>query len=199
MPTDPVSAGRCARPCSRSSGTISARTGRGDRPDFFVIIVVFIAVFARLIAPHLPNQQYRDAFLSRPFWQDGGSMVLPLGTDAVGRDMLSRLIYGARFSLFIGCRRGHAVVSSASSRADRRVLPRLGRHAIMRVMDVILAFPSCCWRWCWWPSSARADERDDRHRHVLQPHYVRLTRASVLSEMNGLCDRARVIGVGGCG
>ena len=35
-----------------------------------------------------------------PVWQEGGSWAFPLGTDAVGRDMLSRLIYGARFSLF---------------------------------------------------------------------------------------------------
>jgi ABC-type antimicrobial peptide transport system permease subunit len=40
---------------------------------FFFIAIIFIAVFADFIAPHQPNQQYRDAFLQPPFWQEGGS------------------------------------------------------------------------------------------------------------------------------
>ena len=52
---------------------------------------------------HAPNEQFREAFLQPPFWQDGGSLRFPLGTDAVGRDVLSRLIHGSRYSLFIGC------------------------------------------------------------------------------------------------
>ena len=69
----------------------------------FFIGVVLIAVFADFIAPHAPNQQYREALLQPPFWQAGGDIKFPLGTDAIGRDMLSRLIHGSQYSLFIGC------------------------------------------------------------------------------------------------
>ncbi|MCB1435163.1 MAG: dipeptide ABC transporter permease DppC, partial [Alphaproteobacteria bacterium] len=66
------------------------------------VFVVLLAVFADVVAPHLPQEQYRDAFLTPPFWQDGADPRFLLGTDAVGRDILSRLIYGSRYSLFIG-------------------------------------------------------------------------------------------------
>ncbi|HAT23082.1 MAG TPA: dipeptide ABC transporter permease DppC, partial [Pantoea septica] len=45
----------------------------------------------------------RDALLHPPVWQEGGSWSYILGTDDVGRDVLSRLMYGARLSLLVGC------------------------------------------------------------------------------------------------
>ena len=55
---------------------------------------------ADVIAPHSPIEQFREHFLTPPVWQAGRHAGLhPLGTDDVGRDMLSRLIYGARLSL----------------------------------------------------------------------------------------------------
>lgn len=72
------------------------------------VALVAVAVLAPLIAPHDPIFQYRDALLMPPVWDDKGSSAYLLGTDAVGRDILSRLIHGARFSLFIG-----VVVSSS--------------------------------------------------------------------------------------
>ena len=65
-------------------------------------LLVVAAIFAPLLAPHAPNAQYRDAVLLPPSWEEGGRADFLLGTDAVGRDILSRLLYGARFSLFIG-------------------------------------------------------------------------------------------------
>ncbi|MEZ5824441.1 MAG: hypothetical protein R3C97_06780 [Geminicoccaceae bacterium] len=65
-------------------------------------ILVFVAIFAPLIAPHDPSEQYRDALLVPPFWQEGGQLQYLLGTDAIGRDIFSRLVHGARYSLFIG-------------------------------------------------------------------------------------------------
>lgn len=62
--------------------------------------VIVIAIFAPVFAPHDPSMQYREAFLVPPFWEDGGTTRFLLGTDAVGRDILSRLIYGSRYSLF---------------------------------------------------------------------------------------------------
>ena len=57
----------------------------------YVVIVLFIAIFANWIAPYNPAEQFRDALLAPPAWQEGGSMAHLLGTDDVGRDVLSRL------------------------------------------------------------------------------------------------------------
>jgi dipeptide transport system permease protein len=67
-----------------------------------VVVVVLLAIFADVVAPYPPNEQFRDAVRAAPAWADGGSMRFILGTDSLGRDMLSRLIHGARISLFIG-------------------------------------------------------------------------------------------------
>jgi ABC-type dipeptide/oligopeptide/nickel transport system permease subunit len=65
-------------------------------------VVVFAAVFAPLIAPYDPlEQNLRDAKMP-PAWSEEGSWEHPLGTDNLGRDLLSRLIYGARVSLTVG-------------------------------------------------------------------------------------------------
>ena len=63
---------------------------------FVFIALVLVAVFAPLIAPHSPFEQYRDMVLLPPVWMEGGSWDYLLGTDPVGRDILSRLIYGAQ-------------------------------------------------------------------------------------------------------
>ncbi|BDD88786.1 ABC transporter permease subunit [Desulfofustis limnaeus] len=164
----------------------------------FFLSIIIVAIFADFIAPHLPNEQYRDAFLRPPFWQDGGSWAFPLGTDAVGRDILSRLIHGARYSLFIGC----VVVSIAL--VSGVVLGLVagffrGRidTAIMRLMDIILAFPSLLLALVLvailGPSLINAMIAI---AIVQQPHYVRLTRAAVMGEMSrDYVTAARVIGV----
>ena len=164
---------------------------------FFIAIIV-VALLADVLAPHLPNQQYREAFLQPPFWQEGGSLEFPLGTDAVGRDILSRLIHGSRYSLFIGC----VVVSVALV-----VGVILGLIAgffrgrvdtiIMRLMDIILSFPSLLLALVLvailGPSLINAMIAI---AIVQQPHYVRLTRAAVMGEMNkDYVTAARVIGV----
>ena len=59
-----------------------------------------VAVFAPLIAPHNPLEQNLGKTLAPPIW-NGGSTHYILGTDSLGRDLLSRLIYGARASLLI--------------------------------------------------------------------------------------------------
>src|SRR5690606_33754877 len=66
------------------------------------ILLMLTALFAPLLAPHSPIQQFRDALLTPPSWAEGGRPEFLLGTDAVGRDILSRLIHGARFSMLIG-------------------------------------------------------------------------------------------------
>ena len=165
---------------------------------FFFITIILIAVFADFIAPHGPNQQYRDALLQPPFWQSGGDMRFLLGTDAVGRDMLSRLIYGARFSLFIGCIvvSMSLVVGVILGLAAGFFRGKLDTF-IMRIMDVVLAFPSLLLALVLvailGPSLINAMIAI---AIVQQPHYVRLTRAAVMSEMTkDYVTASRVIGV----
>ena len=65
-------------------------------------LIVFTAVLAPLVAPHDPYAQNLNARLLPPIWHAEGAWSHPLGTDKLGRDYLSRLIYGARISLLIG-------------------------------------------------------------------------------------------------
>ncbi len=163
------------------------------------VLLVIIALAAPLIAPHLPNAQYRDAVLVPPIWQEGGRAEYLLGTDAVGRDMLSRLIYGSRFSLFIG------VIVTSIALAGGVIIGVIagfvqGRTdtAIMRVMDIILAFPSLLLALVLvavlGPGLMNAMIAIAL---VLQPHFVRLTRAAVMAEKTkDYVVAARVAGAG---
>lgn len=68
----------------------------------FLVVLVFVAVFADFIAPYNPYEGELVNRLRPPVWEQGGSWEHPLGTDQVGRDNLSRLIFGARVSLAAG-------------------------------------------------------------------------------------------------
>jgi dipeptide transport system permease protein len=164
----------------------------------FFVAIVLLAIFAGIVAPHAPNQQYRDAFLQPPFWETGGSLKFILGTDAVGRDILSRLIFGARYSLFIGC-----IVVSISLFVGILLGLVAGYFRgwvdtlIMRLMDIVLSFPSFLLALVLvailGPSLTNAMIAI---AIVQQPHYVRLTRAAVMGEMSrDYVTAARVIGV----
>src|SRR6266404_5024169 len=79
----------------------SFRENRGAVLGLIVVsIVIFIALFANVLAPHDPLEQFRGFTRLSPVWTEGGSWTYPLGTDALGRDMVSRLMYGSRISLF---------------------------------------------------------------------------------------------------
>src|SRR5690554_1645272 len=78
------------------------RSKLGFTGFIIVLLVVFIAVFAPLIAPYNPAQiNTADMFLP-PAWSDGGMSHYLLGTDNLGRDVFSRIIYGSRISLIVG-------------------------------------------------------------------------------------------------
>jgi peptide/nickel transport system permease protein len=70
---------------------------------FILAVIVLAAIFAPLLAPHDPYNQDVSQRLIPPVWNALGSWDHILGTDKLGRDYLSRLIYGARVSLIIGC------------------------------------------------------------------------------------------------
>ncbi len=163
------------------------------------IVLVAVALLAPLIAPHLPNQQYRDAVLVPPFWEEGGRLSFFLGTDAVGRDILSRLIYGSRFSLFIGVFvTTLALFSGVFIGLVAGYMQGRVDTFIMRIMDIILAFPSLLLALVLvavlGPGLVNAMIAIAL---VLQPHFVRLTRAAVITEINKeYVTASRVAGAG---
>jgi len=148
------------------------------------VFMILAALSAPLLAPHAPDTQYRDAFLAPPVWQEGGSWKFILGTDPVGRDVLSRLMYGAQFSLLIG-----AVVVTLSLIGGITLGLIAGFYrgwadvAISRVMDIILAFPSLLLALVMvtilGPSLFNAMLAISL---VLVPHFARLVRAAVMAE-----------------
>jgi dipeptide transport system permease protein len=165
----------------------------------FFVFVVLVAIFAPLIAPYSPTEQFRDKLLVPPLGMDGGSSSFVLGTDPVGRDILSRLIHGTRFSLFIGL-----VVVSLSVLSGVMVGIVAGYFrggvdtVIMRVMDIILAFPSLLLALVLvailGPGLVNAMIAIAL---VNLPHFVRLTRAAVMSERDrDYVIASRVAGAG---
>jgi dipeptide transport system permease protein len=108
-----------------------------------MLLLIFLAVTADMVAPHVPTQQFREHFLSPPLWQSGGDAAFPLGTDDVGRDMLSRLIYGARLSLLIGFSVASlALVIGTALGLTAAFAGGLVDILIVRIMDMLLVFPS---------------------------------------------------------
>jgi peptide/nickel transport system permease protein len=77
------------------------RSGRVIIGLMIIVLVGLCAVFAPYLAPHDPSEQNLIATLLPPAWADGGDPAFPLGTDSLGRDILSRLIFGARVALTV--------------------------------------------------------------------------------------------------
>jgi ABC-type dipeptide/oligopeptide/nickel transport system permease subunit len=107
-----------------------------------LFVVIGAAVFAPYVAPQDPARQSLIRRFTPPVWAQGGSMSYPLGTDQVGRDILSRIIYGARVSLIVGI---SAVLVSLSVGVILGLLSGFLRGrvdtVIMTVVDVTLSFP----------------------------------------------------------
>ncbi len=149
-----------------------------------IVVVLLLAAFAGVVAPHSPILTHDNAFLRPPFWEDGGSFEYPLGTDAIGRDLLSRLIYGARLSLIIGI---IVVTLSLTAGIVLGLIAGFFRGlieiAIMRLMDVVLTLPSLLLAIVivaiLGPGLANAMIAV---AIVVLPHYVRITRAAVIGE-----------------
>ena len=150
-----------------------------------VVTVILMAIFAPLLAPYSPDATNAAIALRPPSWQSGGSAANLLGTDAIGRDILSRLIHGGRLSLAIGI----AVV--ALSVLVGTVLGLTSGYfrgiyeiAVMRLMDIILTLPSLLLAIVivaiLGPGLMNAMLAV---AVVVLPHYVRIARAAVMSEM----------------
>ena len=107
-----------------------------------VLGFVLMAVFAPWLAPHDPNTADLFRRLQPPAWQEGGDWAFVLGCDALGRDVLSRLIYGSRISITIGL----AVILLATTVGTLAGLAAgYLRGAvdvvISRIVDILLGFP----------------------------------------------------------
>jgi len=156
----------------------------------FIALIVFTLIalaslFAPLIAPHDPIEQYRDFMLVPPIWAEGGSTRFLLGTDELGRDMLSRLLHGGRVSLGIGLA---AVVMSLLPGVLLGLLAAFFQHflspAIMRVMDIVLALPALLLAICVITILGPGLVNTVIAIAIgALPGYVRLTRAAALGEI----------------
>lgn len=164
-----------------------------------VVLLLLLAVFAPWIAPHAPDATNSAAFLKPPAWQAGGTWTHPLGTDAIGRDILSRLIFGARLSLSIGVA---VVLISVAAGITLGLVAGFARGIteifIMRLMDIILTLPSLLLAIVivaiLGPGLVNAMLAV---AIVVLPHYVRITRASVIAEISrDYVTAARVSGAG---
>jgi peptide/nickel transport system permease protein len=118
----------------------------GDKAGFFglfiVMIFVLVAVLAPVLTPHSPSAQVLADRLTPPFWQHGGSLNHILGTDQLGRDILSRVIYGSRVSLLVGV--SVVAIAGVVGTTVGLISGYLGGRvdgAIMRVVDTQGAFP----------------------------------------------------------
>ncbi len=161
--------------------------------------VLMLALTANLVAPHSPIEQFRDAVRAPPVWEAGGTWRFVLGTDGSGHDLLSRLIYGARVSLFIGF--SVMAVSFLIGAALGLLAAMTGPIvdvAVTRLMDLIMAVPSLVLAILvvavLGPSLTNTIVAVTI---VYLPRYVRLVRASALGELNkDYVTAAKVAGVG---
>lgn len=121
----------------------SLRKSRAAVAGFVVLAcVVAFALSAGWVSPHNPNEQVLERRLLPPAWQEGGTSQHLLGTDHLGRDILSRVIYGSRISLSVGVLA--VLISGLLGVSAGLVAGYYGRRwdaAIMRLVDVQLAFP----------------------------------------------------------
>ena len=164
-----------------------------------IVALVLCALLADVIAPYSPKEQYTDAVLKAPSLQPIGGHVFLLGTDPVGRDVLSRLIHGTRLSLIIG------LVSVGLSLTGGVLLGLLAgffrggvEFTIMRLMDIMLALPSLLLAVAvvaiLGPGLVNAMYAI---AIVMLPHFVRLTRAAVIGEMGkDYVAASRIAGAG---
>ncbi|WP_412470068.1 MULTISPECIES: ABC transporter permease [unclassified Halobacteriovorax] len=108
-----------------------------------VLSFIIIALLAPLIAPHGASEIFPGQLRIPPFWAADGSMQFILGTDDLGRDVLSRLIYGAQISLFVGI--SIVLISTVVGTMLGLLAGYFGGKTdavIMRFIDILMAYPS---------------------------------------------------------
>ena len=110
-------------------------------PVGIILFFVLVAIFAPLVTPYSPTKTSLPEKNVPPFWQEGGSVSHPLGTDPLGRDIWARLAYGARVSLLV------AVSTLALGGVMGTALGLISGYyraldpIVMRASDITIAFP----------------------------------------------------------
>jgi dipeptide transport system permease protein len=164
-----------------------------------LVIIALLAIFADIVSPYSPFEQFRDFTKLPPAWEDGGNWKFVLGTDALGRDTLTRLIYGARISLFIGVAvMATSVVIGVLLGLAASFMGGVVDTVVMRVMDLILSVPGLVLAILvvavLGPSLTNTIVAV---AIVYLPSYVRLVRASALGELGkDYVTASKVAGVG---
>jgi peptide/nickel transport system permease protein len=144
-----VRAPAARRPETTGSKVRAVVRGAPLGPLLILTTVVCVAMFADVLTPHDPEVAVKNAAgrpvpsYRPPFWMQGGSLSTPLGTDFHSRDLLSRLLYGARVSLLVG------VLGTLVAGVLGTTLGLLAGYVggwcdqvIMRVTDAWMALPS---------------------------------------------------------
>jgi dipeptide transport system permease protein len=189
-----------ATPSMRAEFWRDFKSNRGALgAGLLLAVLLACAVFAPWIAPHSPTEQFRDVIKCPPVWDDGGSLRFLLGTDEAGRDILSRLIFGARMSFTIGMASVFlALLPGILLGLLAAFFPCWFDIPIMRLMDIMMALPSLLLAVAvvavLGPGLANTVIAI---AVVTLPAYVRLTRAAALSELpRDYVTASRVAGAG---
>jgi ABC-type dipeptide/oligopeptide/nickel transport system permease subunit len=134
-----------ARPEPAAPSRVWRKLTRNPLSLFGIVILLVVlgaAIAAPWVAPHDPARQSLVRRFTPPVWMPGGDASYPLGTDQVGRDILSRIVHGARISLIVGV--SAVVVSVAVGVAMGLAAGYLGGRVdvvLMTIVDVTLSFP----------------------------------------------------------
>ncbi len=173
---------------------------RGALLAFSVFAAIALAALAApLVAPHDPVQQFRDHLLAPPAWREGGLVTFPLGTDELGRCLLSRLLFGARVSLLIGAASvALALLPGVLLGLLAAFHPRWVSPLVMRLMDILLALPGLLLAICVVTVLGPGLQNTVIAIAVgALPGTVRLTRAAAMSEAaKDYVTASRVAGAG---
>ena len=165
----------------------------------FIIFSLFIAFLAPIIAPHNPTEVFPDALRLPPSFTIGGQAGFFFGTDDIGRDLLSRLIYGSRISLSVGF---SVVVLSLITGTFLGVISGfyggMIDRTIMRLTDLIMSLPSILFAIVivavLGPGISNAIVAVSV---VAVPNFIRIIRAQVMVEKNRqYVDAAKLFGAG---
>lgn len=165
------------------------KSNRGALIGFFIILFIFLAAILADFYPHSPTQVFTsdsgNVLKLPPFFLKGGSLAFPFGTDPTGRDLLARILHGARISLYLGMLA--VTISLLLGVTLGLIAGYMGgfiETVIMRLVDIMMSIPAIILAMA---IMAILDQRSLNNTATAiaiasVPAYIRITRASVLSE-----------------
>ena len=162
------------------------RRNKGALVGLYLLLpIILLAIIGPWIAPYDPAEQFSGHLLQPPSWRQAGTPEFLLGTDDLGRDILSRILYGARLSLGLAS----IIVLLAASvgvmlGSLAALMGKMVESLLMRIADIILALPSLLLAIAvvallgpGLPNAIYAVAI------VLIPHFMRITRAAIRDEL----------------